>query len=435
MRREGNIIEEIITPENMEESFWTVLRGRKRKRSRSGRALIAHKKEVIAELTERIRNGSFKACKFFEKEVEEGGKMRHIQIFSLKERVGVHAIMKVVDEHLRGRFIRTTAASIKGRGTHDLLCYVRDSIANDAQGTEFCYTFDIRKFYENVDHDFTKYCVTRVFKDNTLIQLLSGFVDVMQKGISIGLRSSQGLGNLLLSIFIDHVLKDREAVKHYFRYCDDGRILSGCKKELWKLRDIVCKQAAKINLVIKKIERVFPIKQGIDFLGYVIYPDHTRVRKRNKQNFARKMHKVKSRKRRKELIASFYGLVKHADCRNLFRKLTGKSMKKFSEMGIVYTPADGKKRFPGQTVSLKTLINLEVEIHDYESDITTKEGEGRYLVSLKVKKTGEWKKFFTNSEEMKAILNQISDVEDGFPFETIIESETFDGNKVKYKFT
>ena len=89
-----------------------------------------------------------------------------------------------------------------------------------------------------------------MFKDNTLIQLLSGFVDVMQKGISIGLRSSQGLGNLLLSIFIDHVLKDREAVKHYFRYCDDGRILSGCKKELWKLRDIVCKQAAKINLVI-----------------------------------------------------------------------------------------------------------------------------------------------------------------------------------------
>lgn len=54
--------------------------------------------------------------------------------------------MKVVDEHLRGRFIRTTSASIKGRGTHDLLCYVRDSIGNDAQGTEFCYTFDIRKF-------------------------------------------------------------------------------------------------------------------------------------------------------------------------------------------------------------------------------------------------------------------------------------------------
>lgn len=96
MRREGNIIEEIITPKNMEESFWTVLRGRKRKRSRSGKTLIAHKKEVIDELTERIRNGSFKVSNFFEKEVFEGGKLRRIQIFSLKERIAVHAIMKVV---------------------------------------------------------------------------------------------------------------------------------------------------------------------------------------------------------------------------------------------------------------------------------------------------------------------------------------------------
>lgn len=110
-------------------------------------------------------------------------------------------------------------------------------------------------------------------------------------------------------------------------------------------------------------------------------------------------------------------------------------MKKFSEMGVVYTPADGKKRFPGQTVSLKTLINLEIEVHDYETDIKTSEGEGRYLVSIKNKKTGEWKKFFTASEEMKSILDQISNIEDGFPFETVIEPETFDGNKVKYKFT
>lgn len=434
MHREGYIIEEIITRSNLEESFWTVLRG-DRKDTSSGKNLIARKDQIIDELIEKIRNGVFKVSKFFEKKVFEGGKWRLIQIFSLKERIGVHAIMKIVDEHLKKRFVRTTAASIKGRGTHDLLNLVRDSISADPDGTTNCYTSDVKKFYESVDHDFMNLCVSKVFKDSKLVRILTGFVEVMQRGISIGLRSSQGLGNLLLSIFIDHVLKDGESVKHYFRYCDDSRILSGCKKFLWKMRDIVCRQAEKINLVIKKSERVTPTAQGIDFLGYVIYPDHTRIRKRNKQKFARKMHKVKSRRRRKELIASFYGLAKHADCKNLFYKLTGIKMKKFSDMGIVYTPADGKKRFPGQTVSLKTLINLEVEIHDYESNITTKEGEGRYLVSLKVKKTGEWKKFFTNSEEMKAILNQISDVEDGFPFETIIEPETFDGNKVKYKFT
>lgn len=435
MRREGYIIEEIVARPNMEESFWRVLRGSDRKNSATGQYLIAHKDEIIDELIEQIRSGLFEVGRFFEREVFEAGKLRVIQIFSLKDRIGVHAIMNIVDEHLKKRFIRTTAASIKGRGTHDLLCQVRDSISDDPEGTAQVYTFDVQKFYENVDHGFMNYCVSRVFKDNRLIRILTGFVGVMRRGISIGLRSSQGLGNLLLSIFIDHVLKDKEAVKYYFRYCDDGRILDKCKKNLWKMRDIVCRQASKINLVIKKAERIFPLKQGIDFLGYVIFPDHTRVRKRNKQKFARRLHKIKSRRRRNELIASFYGLVKHADCRNLFYKLTGKKMKKFSEMGIVYTPADGKKRFPGQTVSLKTLINLEVEIYDYESGIKTKEGEDRYLVSLKIKKTGEWKKFFTASEEMKANLNQISDIEDGFPFETVIESETFDGNKVKYKFT
>lgn len=67
--------------------------------------------------------------------------------------------------------------------------------------------------------------------------------------------------------------------------------------------------------------------------------------------------------------------------------------------------------------------------------MTTSHGDGRYLVSFKDKSTGEWGKFFTSSEEMKNILDQVSDMEDGFPFETTIESEVFDGNKVKYKFT
>ena len=68
---------------------------------------------------------------------------------------------------------------------------------------------------------------------------------------------------------------------------------------------------------------------------------------------------------------------------------------------------------------LGAIVNKTIEVHDYESDPATK----------------EWGKFFTASEEMKNILDQISDIEDGFPFETTIISEVFDGNKVKYKFS
>ena len=51
MRREGYIIEEIADYSNMSESFNQVLRGTSRKRSRQGRYLLAHREEVIKELT------------------------------------------------------------------------------------------------------------------------------------------------------------------------------------------------------------------------------------------------------------------------------------------------------------------------------------------------------------------------------------------------
>ena len=52
-----------------------------------------------------------------------------------------------------------------------------------------------------------------------------------------------------------------------------------------------------------------------------------------------------------------------------------------------------------------------------------------------VELNGEMRKFFTNSEEMKNILQQIREMPDGFPFETTIKSERFGVNKTKYIFT
>ncbi len=435
MKRIGNIMSEVVEYSNMYESYKQVLRGTKRKQSQSGQRIIQDTERILTGLSESLADGSFEISGYKDIDVVEGGKLRHIQVLSLRERIAINAVMRVVDKHLLPRYIRTTSASIVGRGMHDLMKYIRDDIRNDVDGTRYCLKMDIHKFYESIDQDAMMDCVKRVFKDKILICLLDKFVRMMPSGISIGLRSSQCLGNLLLSVVVDHYLKDELGVKYYYRYCDDMVVLSSNKEYLWSIYNVIKERLDGINLEIKDNVRVFPTEQGIDFIGYVIFPDHVLLRKRIKKKFARKMHEVKSSKRRDVLIASFYGMTKHADCCRLFKKLTNKDMKKFSEMGVVYTPADGKKRFPGQTVSLKTLINLEIEVHDYETDIKTSEGEGRYLVSIRIKKTGEWKKFFTASEEMKAILDQISDMEDGFPFETVLEPETFDGNKVKYKFT
>jgi hypothetical protein len=433
MRREGYIIKEIVDYSNMAESFNQVLRGKKRKRCRQGRYLLAHKEEVIQELTKQITDGSFKVSGYREKEIIEGGKLRRIQVLSMKDRIAIHAIMAVVDKHLKKRFIRTTSASIEGRGMHDLMKYIRRDMQDDPEGTRYCYKFDISKFYESVKQDFVMYCVRRVFKDKTLINLLDGFVRMMPEGISIGLRSSQGLGNLLLSVYLDHYLKDKYGVRHFYRYCDDGVVLGNAKSELWKIRDVVHEQLEQIDLKVKANERVFPVDEGIDFLGYVIYPDHVRLRKRIKQKFARKMHEVKSRKRRRVLIASFYGMAKHANCIMLFNKLTGKEMKSFKDLNVAYKPEDGKKRFAGAVVSIRELVNLPIVVKDFETGVKTSQGEDRCVVAIEV--NGEQKKFFTNSEEMKNILQQVSEMPDGFPFETTIKTETFGKGRTKYVFT
>jgi RNA-directed DNA polymerase len=433
MRRDGHIIEEIVEYSNMAESFDQVLRGTKRKHSRQGRYLLAHREDVIKELTDRIAQGSFAVSGYRERTITESGKERHIQILTMKDRIAVHAIMAVVDKHMRTRFIRTTSASIKNRGMHDLMKYIRRDMHDDPENTRYCYKFDISKFYESVQQDFVKFCVRRVFKDQKLIAMLDGFITMMPQGISIGLRSSQGLGNLLLSVFLDHYLKDRYGIQHFYRYCDDGVVLASSKAELWEIRDTVHELLNRIGLKVKANERVFPVTEGIDFLGYVIYPDHTALRKRIKQKFARKMHEVKSRKRRRVLIASFYGMAKHADCIMLFNKLTGKEMKSFKDLNVAYKPEDGKKRFAGAVVSIRELVNLPIVVKDFELGVKTSQGEDRCVVSIET--NGEQKKFFTNSEEMKNILQQVSEMPDGFPFETTIKTETFGKGRTKYIFT
>ena len=316
---------------------------------------------------------------------------------------------------------------------HDLMKYILRDIQEDPEGTRYCYKFDISKFYESVNQDFVMYCVHRIFKDKKLIAMLDNFVRIIPKGISIGLRSSQGLGNLLLSVYLDHYLKDKYGVCHFYRYCDDGVELGKTKAELWMIRDIIHEQLQKIDLVVKPNERVFPTAEGIDFLGYVIRPNNVRLRKRIKQKFARKMREVKSRKRRRELTASFYGMTKHADCNNLFNKLTGKTMKSFKDLNVAYKPEDGKKRFAGTVVSIRELVNIPIIVKDFETGIKTEQGEDRCIVSIEM--NGEARKFFTNSEEMKNILAQIKEVPDGFPFETTIKTEVFGKGRTKYVFS
>lgn len=429
MEKIDNLIPEIIEYENMSKSFDYVIRdlpyGKERLRQR--------KAEIIALLSAQISDGTFRVTRFRELHVKDGPKERDVQAPPVIERIGCHAIMAVFEKYAYQTTIETTAASIKGRGMHWLHHIIEEDVKECPQNLYY-YKCDIVHFYDTIDQDLMYSCLERYTDDKIILKIFDNFVRLMPQGISKGLRSSQCFANILLSD-IDHYFKDELQVRYYYRYCDDIVMLSPSKKQLWKWRDILHAKVHELKLEIKTNEAVRPLADGLDYLGFVQFQTHSLLRKRIKQKAARHLAKIKSRRRRQEIIGSFKGMACHADCKNLFYKLTHQNMKKFSEMGVVYTPEDGKKRFPGKTVRLSAIVNKPIEVHDYEKDIKTANGDDRYLVSFRDTLTGEWGKFFTASAEMKQILDKISDVEEGYPFETVIESEVFDGNKMKYRFT
>ena len=442
MKREksSDILAEICTEANIRQSITAVLRGSHRKKTKEGRRIIENIDKVTARLIHEISTGSFKISGFTEMHVVEGGKPRTVQSVPLYDRIGVHAIMTVIENHVKRRYIHTTAASIKGRGVHFLLRRIVEDLAADPEGMRYIYESDVKKFYESVCQDFMLYALRRFFKGKILLTMLERFVRLMPEGLSIGLMSSQCFGNLLLSLYVDHYLKDRKGVKHFYRYCDNMEAATATKREAWAIRDMVHNQVNAARLQVKGNDRVYPVTEGLDALGMVVYPDHIRLRKRNKKNAARKLHKLKSKRRRHEVMASLYGQCKHGNCKHLFFKLTGIKMddfskKSLSELGI--KPGKrrvGKKRFfRCRRVNVSSLAGATICIIDFEPDITTKytqreaatdpDKEGRYLVQAQVLKIspkqraersvnkGEVVKFFTGVEDNYDICDGLKEAD------------------------
>lgn len=457
MRRDGHVIEEIVDWGNLQSSFDTVVRGTERKEMVEGKWLTAHREEFLRGVREEIMSGEISLMPLHRKPtatekrtggytpkvIKEGGKVRNIQVFCMAARIKVNAVMSVVDAHLQRRYIRTTSASIKGRGMHELKQYIERDM-KECPEIRYWYKFDIRKFYDTVRQDFVMFALRRIFKDKTLLGILDAWVHLMPDGIgmSMGHRASQGTCNVLLSVFLDHYMKDRYRVKHYYRYCDDGLVGAETKAELWKIRDAVHERIESIEQEVKGNERIFSVEDGLDFLGYVIYPSHSLLRKRVKKSYAKRLREIKSRKRREAVIGSLWGLTKHCNGWNLTRsmlypseinKLKRKRMKAFKDLNIVYQPEDGKKRFKGKTVQLRQLVNLEIEVMDYELGVRTQNGE-RCLVQYRDPRDGGMYKFFTASAEMIQALEKVAEI-DELPFKTVIAVEYFGENKSKYKFT
>lgn len=325
MKRIGNLYEKICSIENLRLADEKARKGKLR-----SYGVIEHDKNREANLLtlrEALLNGTFKTSKYDVFTIYEPKEREIYRLPYFPDRILHHAIMNVLEPIWVSTFTADTYSCIKNRGIHAVANKVKQALREDPEGTTFCLKIDIRKFYPSIKHDVLKTIVRRKLKDKRLLCLLDEIIDSAD-GVPIGNYLSQYFANLYLTYF-DHWIKEQKRVKYYFRYADDIVILSSDKAALHSLLDEIRAYMGNLQLEVKGNWQVFPVAaRGIDFVGYVFFHTHTKMRKGIKKTFCRRLAKINKRKRPlsekdfKQAICPWWGWAKSCDSKHLIKKLS-----------------------------------------------------------------------------------------------------------------
>lgn len=232
-------------------------------------------------------------------------------------------------------FIHDSYSCRTGKGVHAgvsrLRHFVRSVTNNDTQ-IAYYLKCDIRKFFDRIDHDILLKQLEKI-SDPIIFKIIKNIIDSFHteigKGLPLGNVTSQLFANVYMNVF-DHFLKHDKKIKYYVRYADDFIILHNDQLFLENLLSemkIFLGRELQLELHPHKIT-LKKVSQGIDFLGYVIFPHYMIVRRKTKNRILRHM----SLSGKPETLNSYRGFIKHASSYTLQRKLESIYAKKLGNM-------------------------------------------------------------------------------------------------------
>ncbi|MDP2823441.1 MAG: RNA-directed DNA polymerase [Sulfuritalea sp.] len=102
----------------------------------------------------------------------------------------------------------------------------------------------------------------------------------MGKGLPIGNLNSQFFANVYLNA-LDQFVKHELKCPHYLRYCDDFVLLAEGREQLvewWQRIRSFLRERLRLELNDAR-ERLRPVGDGVDFLGYIVRADYLLARR------------------------------------------------------------------------------------------------------------------------------------------------------------
>jgi RNA-directed DNA polymerase len=262
-------------------------------------------------------------------------KRRLISAAPFRDRVVHHALCNVIEPIFERSFIADSYANRIGKGTHRAL----DRCQQFARRYPFVLQCDIRQFFASIDHAILHAGLARKIDCPDTLRLAGlilssgiGVLDEMYdmvyfpgddllaavrpRGLPIGNLTSQFWANVYLNSF-DHYVKRELRCPAYVRYVDDFMLFADDKRALWRWRNGIMDRLAHLRLVIHPGAHPRPVTEGVPFLGFVVYRDRRKLKRRTGIAYRRRLTRLLTSYQWRmitltQLDASVRGWINHA---------------------------------------------------------------------------------------------------------------------------
>ncbi len=306
--------ENIISLENLLEAWKEFIKGKRKKRDVQEFQL--NLMDNILDLHRDLKSfkynhGGYKAFKI------NDPKPRNIHKASIRDRLLHHAIYGILYPFFDRTFASDSFSCRNNKGTHKALNRFRSfTYKASKNNTRTCWILkcDIRKFFENINHNILIDVLKKYIPDEKIIWLLEkvikSFSSKPNTGLPLGNLTSQLLVNVYMNEF-DRFVKHKIRIKYYIRYADDFLVLSENRSWLEnQIKPIKNFLFNKLKLELHP-DKVFikTLASGVDFLGWVHFFDHRVLRTTTKRRMFKRLEESKT----SEILNSYLGLIKHGN--------------------------------------------------------------------------------------------------------------------------
>lgn len=218
-----------------------------------------------------LLDGRFRSKGFFEFDIVERGKPRHIRSVHISERVVQRCLCDYsLVPALSRSFIYDNGASLRGKGYDFAVRRVSGFLSKHYRkyGMEgYVLVFDFSKYFDTARHEPVFREIEKSGLDDRLVSLSEYFIKCFgDEGLGLGSQVSQ-IAAIALPNRIDHYIKDVLGMKAYERYMDDGVIIHRSKEKLRECLAHIRRLCAELGIKLnEKKTQIVKLSRGFTFL-------------------------------------------------------------------------------------------------------------------------------------------------------------------------